>query len=75
MGLAINAALKDSAVFSYGIQARGGAKNLEFIYKKTVCILTCLNFSHLHTLHLMQYTYQDFFLPLSFQTLQFSASV
>ena len=40
----------------------GGPPKMEFIYKKCVFILTCLNFGHLQsTLHLTQYTYQGFF--------------
>ena len=39
----------------------GGTKKTQSIYKK-LCILTCLNFSHLQsTLYLMQFTYQDVF--------------
>ena len=35
---------------------------MEFIYKKCGFILPYLNFSHLQSnLHLMQYTYWDFF--------------
>ena len=40
----------------------GRPQNPEFMYKKFVLILTCLNFSCLRsTLHLMQYTYGDIF--------------
>ena len=40
---------------------RGPQKNLEFIYKGCVFILTCVNFSHLQsTLHFVHYTSQDF---------------
>ena len=52
----------------------GYTKKTELIYKKCVFILTCLNFSHLQsTLHLMQYTYWDFFSTAqnSFWTHQF----
>ena len=45
---------------SLSVDIQGGTpKNPEFIYKK-LCILTCLNLSHLQSiLHLLQYTYQD----------------
>ena len=40
----------------------GSTKDLDFIYKICMFILIYLNFSHLqNTLHLMHYTYQDFF--------------
>ena len=43
------------------ISKGGPPQNPEFI-KNCVFIFTCLNFSDLQgTLHLMQYTYQDFF--------------
>ena len=38
------------------INMNGDPKSEEFIYKKCIFILTCLNFSHIErTLHLMQY--------------------
>ena len=41
---------------------RGNPKTQNLFIKNCVFILTLLNFSHLQsTLHLMQYTYQDFF--------------
>ena len=45
------------------IITRGGAqKIMEFIYKKCIFTLMCLNFSHLQsTLYLIQYTYQYIF--------------
>ena len=44
----------------YKEYSRGDQKPPKFIYKK-LCIITYLNFSHLcNTLHLMQYTYQNF---------------
>ena len=40
----------------------GGTQILSLFIKNCVFILTCLNFSDFQsTLHLMQYTYQDFF--------------
>ena len=43
------------------LHMRSDPQKTEFIYKK-LCILTCLNFSHLQsTLHLMQSTYGDVF--------------
>ena len=47
---------------STSLYTRGDFQTLEFTYKNSVFILTCLNFSHLQsTLHLMQYTYWDIF--------------
>ena len=45
-----------------GLYEGGPPKTWNLFIKSWVFILTCLNFSHLqNTLHLMQYTYQDFF--------------
>ena len=49
-------------LFICGPSITGGKPKKLRIYllKNYVCVLTCLNFSHLQsTLHLMQYTYQD----------------
>ena len=41
---------------------QGGTQKTELTYKNCVCILTCLNVSHLQsTLHVMQCTYGDVF--------------
>ena len=55
---------------------RGDQKNLNLFIKNCVFILTCLNFSHIQsTLHLMEYTYQDFFplLKTVFELINFDA--
>ena len=45
-----------------GLYEGGPPKTWNLFIKNCVCILTCLNFSHLQsTLCLMQYTYQDDF--------------
>ena len=55
---------------------RGKQNTPGFVIKACVCILRCVNFSHLQsTLHLMKYTYQDF-LPLPktvFELINFDA--
>ena len=65
------------------MQYEWGPKNPQDLFiKNCVFIRTCLSFSHLQiTLHLMQYTYQDFFPQLkticelvSFDAKAFSAS-
>ena len=54
----------------------GNPPKLEFIHKKLLFILRCLNFNHLQsTLHLMQYTYLDVFSLLQpvFELIDFDA--
>ena len=54
----------------------GTPKSQNLFIKKCILILICLNFSHLQTtLHLMQYTYWDFFplLKIVFELIDFDA--
>ena len=54
---------------SYRQHMRGYSSNGLYVLKKCVYFLTCLNFSFLWIiLHLMQYTYEDFF-PLLLKTI------
>ena len=65
-----------TSIFKLWLIYKGVPPKMEFICKKCVFTLTCLNFSHLQTtLHLMQYTYQDVFplLRMVFELVDFDA--